>query len=268
VDLVPAGDLDALGRALEPQTTRLVWLETPANPTCEVTDLAAAVAAARTAGARVAVDNTVPTPLLTRPLELGADYVVHSATKALNGHSDVLAGALVTRRDDEVWQRVRYERGARGAIPGPFEAWLLLRGMRTLALRLQTSCRNAQLIAEALARHPEVVEVCYPGLPSHPGHAVARRQMGGGFGAILSARFTGGEARARLLAGALRLFTQATSLGGVESLVEHRFSVEGEGSLSPPDLLRFSIGIEAAADLVGDLEHALAATSRDAEEAP
>ena len=258
LDLVPNGDLDALRRSLRPGATRIVWVETPANPSGAVTDIAATAEIAHAAGARMVVDSTVATPVLCRPLRLGADLVMHSATKQLNGHSDVLAGALVTARDDETWARIRHERANRGAVLGPFEAWLLLRGMRTLFLRVPRSAANAQRVAEALAQHPAVTAVLYPGLPGHPGHDIARRQMQGGFGPLVSLR-VGTAARARQVAGALRLFRNATSLGGVESLVEHRAPVEGPGTPVPDDLLRLSIGIEDAGDLIADLEQALAA---------
>ena len=257
LDLVPNGDLDALRRALRPGATRIVWVETPSNPTCAVTDIAATAEIAHAAGARVVADGTVATPVLCRPLRLGADLVMHSATKQLNGHSDVLAGALVTARDDGVWEQIRHERANRGAVLGPFEAWLLLRGMRTLFLRVSRSAENAQQVAEALARHPGVTAALYPGLPDHPGHEIARRQMQGGYGPIVSFRL-GDEARAKQVVGALRLFRNATSLGGVESLVEHRAPVEGAGTPVPPDLVRLSIGIEDAGDLIADLEQALA----------
>ena len=257
LDLVPNGDLDALRRALRPGATRIVWVETPSNPTCAITDIAATAEIAHAAGARVVADGTVATPVLCLPLRLGADLVMHSATKQLNGHSDVLAGALVTARDDGVWEQIRHERANRGAVLGPFEAWLLLRGMRTLFLRVSRSAENAQQVAEALARHPGVTAALYPGLPDHPGHEIARRQMQGGYGPIVSFRL-GDEARAKQVVGALRLFRNATSLGGVESLVEHRAPVEGAGTPVPPDLVRLSIGIEDAGDLIADLEQALA----------
>ena len=186
---------------------------------------------------------------------------MHSATKQLNGHSDVLAGALVTARDDEAWARIKRERAYRGAVLGPFEAWLLLRGMRTVFLRVSRASDNAQRVAEALARHGGVTQVMYPGLVAHPGHEVATRQMHGGFGAMVSFRVAGGEATARGVAAALRLFRNATSLGGVESLVEHRAPVEGAGTSVPVDLLRLSLGIEDADDLIGDLEQALSAVA-------
>jgi len=257
VEFVPTGDLVALEAALRPGETRLVWVETPANPLCEISDLAATAKLAHAAGARVACDSTLATPVLTRPLEYGVDLVMHSATKQLNGHADVVAGALVTRACDATWEAIAHQRAYRGAILGPFEAWLLLRGMRTLYLRVPRSAANAQAVAEALARHPAVRRVFYPGLAGHPGHDVARAQMQGGFGPLLSFRVRDGEAAARALAARLTLFRDATSLGGVESLVEHRASVEGAGSALPLDLLRLSIGIEAPEDLVRDLESAL-----------
>jgi cystathionine gamma-synthase len=260
LDLVPNGDLDALRAALRPGATRLVWVETPSNPMCAVTDIAATAEVAHAAGARVAADGTLATPVLTRALELGADVVMHSATKQLNGHADVLAGALVTASRDESWERARFERGYRGAVPGPFDAWLLLRGLRTLVLRVGASARGALRVAEFLSTHEDVIEVFYPGLPTHPGHALAASQMHGGFGPMLSFRVRGGERRARATASSLELFHQASSLGGVESLVEHRASVEGPGTEVPSDLLRLSIGIEDPEDLVSDLVDALRLT--------
>ena len=258
LDLVPNGDLGALEAALRPGRTKIVWVETPANPSTAITDIAEAAEAAHVAGARVVADGTTSTPVLCRPIEHGADLVVHSATKQLNGHADVLAGAVVTARRDGWWERIAHDRGYRGAVLGPFEAWLLLRGMRTLFLRVPRSAESALRIAERLAAHPAVAEVYYPGLPSHPGHAVAARQMSGGFGMLLSFRPRGGEAAAKQVAGSLRLFRNATSLGGVESLVEHRAPVEGPGTRVPDDLLRLSIGIEAVEDLLADLDRALA----------
>ncbi|UCE84848.1 MAG: PLP-dependent transferase, partial [Deltaproteobacteria bacterium] len=243
---------------LRPGRTRLVWVESPSNPTGAITDIAATAEVAHAAGALVAADSTLATPVLCRPLALGADLVMHSATKQLNGHSDVLAGALVAGGENPLWERIRRERGLRGAVLGPFEAWLLLRGMRTLYLRVPASSRGAQRVAEALVEHPKVIEVLYPGLPSHPGHAVAARQMHGGFGPMLSFRVAGGEPAARAVASALRLVKQATSLGGVESLIEHRASVEGPETELPGDLLRLSVGIEDPEDLVADLGQALA----------
>ena len=252
-------DLAAKMRATKP---RLAWIETPANPTWEVTDIAAAATLAREVGATLAVDSTAATPFLTRPLELGAHLVMHSATKYLNGHSDVIAGVLATAADDELWQRIRYVRGGGGAVLGPFEAWLLLRGMRTLHLRVAAASANALAIARRFEGDARFSGVLYPGLASHPGHAVAARQMKGGFGGMLSVRLAAGEAAAKAFTGALRVFKQATSLGSVESLAEHRASVEGPGTLCPGDLVRLSIGIEHVDDLVADIDQALSTTQR------
>ena len=258
LDLVPNGDLGSLRSTVRHGRTKIVWVETPANPMGTITDIAATAEVAHAAGARVVVDSTVATPVLCRSLSLGADLVMHSATKQLNGHSDVLAGALVTATEDDWWTRIAHDRAHRGAVLGPFEAWLLLRGMRTLFLRVAAAARNAQAVAEALERHSHVAEVMYPGLPNHPGHAIAVRQMVGGFGMMVSFRPQGGPDAARRVVGALELFRNATSLGGVESLVEHRAPVEGPGTPVPDDLIRLSLGIEDAQDLVADLDQALA----------
>lgn len=253
-------DLAYLERQLEAAPTRILWLETPANPTWEVTDIRAAAALAQRHGATTVVDSTVATPVLCQPLALGADIVMHSATKYLNGHSDVVAGALVTREDTALWQRIRTMRAMGGAVLGPFEAWLLLRGMRTLHLRVRTASASALQIATALEAHPAVAQVLYPGLPSHAGHDIAASQMSGGFGGMLSIRVKGGETggeAAREVAARVQVFKRATSLGSVESLIEHRASVEGPDTLCPDDLLRLSIGIEPVADLLADLQQAL-----------
>jgi cystathionine gamma-synthase len=264
VEFVDTADPAAVAAAIRPGRTRLLWLETPANPTWEITDLAAVVKIAHAADVRVAVDNTVATPVLTRPIELGADLVVHSATKYLNGHSDVLAGAVVTARRDPFWERIRSWRRNAGGVVGAFEAWLLQRGMRTLFLRVRRSSETALTLARHLDRHPAVTTTLYPGLPSHPGHAIAARQMTGGFGGMLSIRIAGGEEQAMAVAAAVRVFKRATSLGGVESLIEARRSVEGPSSSVPSDLLRLSIGLEAPDDLMADLDDALAAVPRSA----
>ena len=262
VEFVDSTDLEAVASALRPGRTRLVWVETPANPMWEVTDLAAVCELADAAGARVAVDNTVATPVHTRPMEFGADLVVHSATKYLNGHSDVLAGAVLTARRDPFWERIRSWRRNAGAVPGPFEAWLLQRGMRTLFLRVRRASDSALAIASHFQGHPALRAVLYPGLPSHPGHQVAARQMRDGFGGMLSIRLAGGAEQAMAVLPAVSVFKRATSLGGVESLIEHRRSTEGPSSPVPDDLLRLSIGIEAPEDLVADLDAALAAARR------
>src|SRR5947208_1527258 len=257
VEFIDATSLDALRRAVRSGRTRLVWIETPANPLWSVTDIAGAAEIAHAGGALLAVDSTAATPVLTRPLALGADLVMHSATKYLNGHSDVIAGSLTAARADECWQQLVAARSGGGAILGSLEAYLLLRGMRTLYPRVERACRSAQHIAERLERYPGVLAVLYPGLPGHPGHEVAARQMAGGFGGMLSIRVKGGESAAVATAARVRLWKRATSLGGVESLLEHRASVEGAGSPVPPDLLRLSVGIEDADDLIADLEQAL-----------
>ena len=259
VELVDMADVAAVKAALRPGRTRLVWVETPANPTWEVTDIAAVADLAHRAGARLAVDSTVAAAVFTHPLSLGADWVMHSATKYLNGHSDVLAGALVCREVDDQWAAIGAWRSQTGAVLGPMEAWLLLRGLRTLHVRVFRQASTAQQVADALAAHSAVASVAYPGLANHPGHAIAARQMCGGFGAMLSIRLRGGEAAARAVANGLELWVQATSLGGTESLVEHRASVEGAASLVPRDLLRLSVGLEHPVDLIADLDRALGA---------
>ena len=257
VELVDMTDPAAVSAAIQPGKTRLVWIETPANPLWTITDIAATVAIAHAAGALVAVDSTVASPVLTRPLALGADIVMHAATKYLNGHSDLIAGVLVTRENNAFWQRIRTIRAQLGGTLGSFEAWLLLRGMRTLYLRVRAASQSAQRIAEHFCGHAHVREVLYPGLPGAPGHAIAARQMQGGFGGMLSICVAGGEGAAIATAARVALWKRATSLGGTESLIEHRASVEGAGSPAPVDLLRLSVGIEDCQDLIADLEQAL-----------
>jgi cystathionine gamma-synthase len=261
VDLIDTSDPDELRAALQPGRTRLVWLETPANPLWTITDIAAAADLAHAAGARLAVDSTVSTPILSRPLALGADIVMHAATKYLNGHSDVIAGALACAKADDFWARIVQIRAQQGMILGPFEAYLLSRGMRTLDLRVRAASANALALAERLARHPQIIEVLYPGLASHRGHAIAARQMQAGFGGMLSIRLRGGEAAAIATAAQTIIWKRATSLGGVESLIEHRASVEGVGSPCPPDLLRLSTGLESVDDLFDDLDTAMRAAA-------
>ncbi|HTN12421.1 MAG TPA: PLP-dependent aspartate aminotransferase family protein [Acetobacteraceae bacterium] len=259
IELVDTTDLAALRAAMRPGKTKLIWLESPSNPLWTVTDIRAAAEIAHAAGARLAVDSTVATPVLTRPLALGADLVMHSATKYLNGHSDVIAGALAAREDDEFWQRIRRTRATLGQILGPLETFLLIRGMRTLDLRVKAACANAMELAQRLSNHAAVAQVLYPGLPTHPGHDIARRQMIGGFGGMFSLRLRGGERAAIATAAGVRLWKRATSLGGVESLIEHRASIEGAGSPCPTDLLRLSAGVEDVEDLFADLDRALRA---------
>ncbi|HEX3673537.1 MAG TPA: aminotransferase class V-fold PLP-dependent enzyme [Rhizomicrobium sp.] len=257
VELADMANADAVRGVMRPGKTKLVWAETPSNPLWDITDITAVAEIAHAAGARFAVDSTVATPVFTQPLALGADIVMHSATKYLNGHSDIIAGALATRVEDEYWERIKAVRVQLGAILGSFEAWLLLRGMRTLYPRVKAASAGAQAIAEHFARHAGVAQVLYPGLPDFAGHDIAARQMQGGFGGMLSIRVKGGEQAAIGVAAKVKLWKRATSLGGVESLIEHRASVEGANSPCPPDLLRLSVGIEDVGDLIGDLEEAL-----------
>ncbi len=264
--LFDAGDPDALSAALLPGQSRLVWIETPANPTWTVTDIAAAARAAHDAGAFLAVDSTVATPLLTRPLELGADLVFHSATKYFNGHSDVVAGILVCREQNDWWETIRFARKHDGAVAGPFEAWLLLRGMRTLHLRVCRAVESAERIARHFQSHPRVETVLYPGLSDFPGHSIAKRQMSGGFGAVLSLLVNGDADYARKVCASTKVWIPGTSLGGVESLIEHRATVEGPASPVPPNLVRLSVGVECVDDLIADLGNALTA-ARDTDHA-
>jgi cystathionine gamma-synthase len=255
---VDASDATAIAAAIRPGRTKLVWIETPANPLWDITDIAAAARTAHAAGALLGVDSTVSTPVLSQPIKHGADIVMHSATKYLNGHSDVIAGALVFAQQGAHFDRARRVRSMLGGILGPFEAALLLRGMRTLHLRVRHQCAAALAIANHFNGHARLEAVLYPGLPRHPGHAIAARQMRGGFGGMLSVRVKGGEAAAVAAAARVRVWKRATSLGGVESLIEHRASVEGPASPCPADLLRLSVGLESERDLIADLEQALA----------
>ncbi len=258
VDFVDLRDLGALREAMQ-LTTALVWAETPSNPQLRIADLAALADIAHARGALFAVDNTWATPLLQRPLELGADVVMHSTTKYFGGHSDVLGGALVVREGEKaaLTQKLRAIQKLSGAVPSPFDCWLLLRSIPTLPVRMRVAMESAARIAEFLASHSAVERVHYPGLASHPGHEIASRQMSG-FGAMLSFEVAGGEAAAMKLASRLRLITRATSLGGVESTIEHRRSIEGPDSVTPGGLLRLSVGLEHADDLIADLRDAAA----------
>jgi cystathionine gamma-synthase len=254
VEFVNTSDLAAV-RAAAPGAA-LIYIETPGNPLWTISDIAATAEIAHAAGAMLAVDSTVATPIATQPLRLGADIVMHSASKYLNGHSDVIAGALAVVGATSTWERIKALRVQLGAIIGPFEAWLLGRGLRTLDVRVRAQMQSAIWLADRLAGHSALLEVLYPGLPAHPGHAVAARQMNG-FGAMLSIRLRGGESAAVAAAARVELWKRATSLGGVESLIEHRASVEGAGSPCPPDLLRLSVGLEDPDDLLADLDQAL-----------
>lgn len=257
---VDLADLDAVRAAIRDNTT-LVWCETPSNPLLGIADIAALAAIARDGGARLVVDNTFASPYLQQPLPLGADVVVHSTTKYLGGHSDVVGGAVISS-DDELGERLAFHQNSVGSIAGPFDSWLVLRGAKTLAVRMERHCANAQRVAEFLDSHDKVSKVRYPGLPAHPGHDVARKQMRG-FGGMLSFQLAGGEAAAIEVCNRARLFTLAESLGGVESLIEHpgqmtHMSVAGSSLEVPADLVRLSVGIEHADDLIADLEQALA----------
>ena len=254
VDMTNAGKVAA---AMKPGKTKLIWIETPANPTLVVTDIAALAKVAHAGGALLGVDSTFATPVHTQPISLGADLVMHSATKYLNGHSDVIAGTLTAASAGDHWQRIKAVRSQAGTVMGPFEAWLLLRGMRTLFVRVAAQSRSAQQIAGHFSGHRRLEAVLYPGLADFPGHDVAAKQMRGGFGGMLSLRTKGGAAGALAFIAKLRVWKRATSLGGVESLVEHRASVEGPVSPTPQDLLRMSVGLEDSRDLIEDIEQAL-----------
>jgi cystathionine gamma-synthase len=252
---VDTGNTDAVRDAVT-RRTALLWLETPSNPQLRICDIAALAEIAHAHGALVACDNTFATPLLQQPLRLGADVAMHSTTKYFGGHSDVLGGALVFAARDALFDAVAHRRHITGGVPSPFNVWLTLRGLRSLPARMAWHCRNARAVAEFLAAHPRVEAVHWPGLPSHPNHAVAARQMRD-FGGMLSVRIRGGREAALAFAGKVQLFTNATSLGGCESLIEHRASVEGEHPVSPQNLLRLWVGLEHGDDLVVDLRRAL-----------
>jgi cystathionine gamma-synthase len=257
---VPMSDAGQVAGVLAERPAAVVWVETPTNPLLSVADIGGLARAAHDAGALLVVDNTFASPYLQQPLALGADVVVHSTTKYIGGHSDVVGGALVTA-DAELAGRLAFTQNATGAVSGPFDAWLTLRGARTLAVRMDRHCQNAQRVADMLAAHPNVSQVFYPGLASHPGHEVAAKQMRG-FGGVVSFRSAGGEAEAVAICGRTRLFTLGESLGGVESLIEHpgrmtHASVAGSALEVPADLVRLSVGIESCDDLLEDLSAAL-----------
>jgi cystathionine gamma-synthase len=256
---VPLGDLDAVRAALR-DTTRVIWCETPTNPLLGIADIAALAEIAHAAQAKLVVDNTFASPYLQQPITLGADVVVHSMTKYLGGHSDVVGGALITA-DDELGQQLAFHQNSMGAVAGPFDSWLVLRGIKTLGVRMDRHCANAEAIVAFLSEHPAVSSVLYPGLPSHPGHEVAARQMKA-FGGMVSFRLRGGEETAVKVCGLTELFTLGESLGGVESLIEHpgrmtHASAAGSALEVPADLVRLSVGIENADDLLEDLRQAL-----------
>jgi cystathionine gamma-synthase len=254
IDFVDMTNLDALRKAVRPNT-RLVWAESPSNPTLKLTDLAAVGEIAHASGAHFGCDNTWA-PLIQQPFALGADLVMHSTTKYFGGHSDVLSGAVISRQDDEFFQRIRELQKLGGAAPGPFDCWLVHRGIYSLPWRMRAHCENALRVAQFLETHPRVTRVHYPGLESHPQHALAKRQMER-FGGMISFELKGDRAAAMQLPNELKIFTRATSLGGVESLIEHRQSIEGPETLTPETLLRLSIGLEHPDDLIADLAQAL-----------
>ncbi len=253
--LVDMSDIDSVRRALRP-TTRLIWAETPSNPLMKVTDLAGLARLAREAGAVTLVDSTFAPPVLQRPLDLGCDVVLHATTKYYGGHSDVQGGVLIFKNRDALFDPIRHAREVLGTVCSPFNSWLVLRGLRSLACRLERHCANALALARALEGHPAVEAVHYPGLASHPGHETAKRQMKA-FGGMLSFRVKGGRERAIAVASRVKLFVNATSLGGTESLIEHRASIEGLASKTPQNLLRVSVGLEHPDDLIEDLTQAL-----------
>ena len=252
---IDMSDLDAV-RAACADGVAMLWIETPSNPRMKISDIAALAEIGHAAGAVVVADNTFATPLLQRPLALGADIVMHSTTKYFGGHSDVLGGALVFAQRDALFAKVAHRLHITGAVLAPFNAWLILRGCRSLPARMAMHCANARRVADFLAGHPAIARVNWPGLPDHPGHAVAARQMRD-FGGMMSIELRGGREAALAMAGKLRVFTNATSLGGCESLIEHRASVEGAKPRSPQNLLRMSVGVEAVEDLIEDLRAAL-----------
>jgi len=254
VDFADMSDLPAVKKALRPNT-KLVWMETPSNPLLKIVDLAAVATIAHEAGTVCVCDNTWA-PIIQRPFEVGADFILHSTTKYFGGHCDVLGGIIIAKRDDEFFQGVRSIQSSAGAVPSPFDCWLILRGMKTLPWRMRAHCENAAKVAEFLAQNRNVEHVHYPGLKSHPGYDVAKRQMSM-FGGMLSFEAKGGRKAAMTVAAQTKIFTRATSLGGVESLIEHRASIEGPGTTSPEGLLRCSIGLEHPDDLIEDLGQAL-----------
>lgn len=255
---VDMSDAGAVAAAVRPNT-RLIWVETPSNPLMKITDLTAIAGIAKKANAISVCDGTFATPVLQQPFEHGIDLVTHSTTKYIGGHSDIVGGALITKFDNYLFERARKSQKFGGAVPAPFDCWLTLRGVDTLPYRVKAHCENARRIAEFLAAHPAVEMVHYPGLPSHPSHFVAARQMTG-FGGMLSAQVRGGREQAMAVAARVHLFTRATSLGGPHSFIEHRASIEGPKSKTPQNLLRMSIGLENADDLIADLDQALRAS--------
>ncbi len=248
-------DLEAVQAAMR-SNTRMVLVETPSNPLMKITDIAAVAEIAHASGAVMACDNTIPTPLFQNPLQHGADFVIHSTTKYLGGHSDVLSGAIIAREDNDLWQRIQMVQKLGGAVASPFDSWMVLRGIQTLAVRMKAHAANALELAQRLEQHPNIERVLYAGLESHPQHEIANKQMSH-FSGLMSVLVKGGQEEAMQVAAKVQRFTRATSFGGTHSLIEHRASVEAPGTLTPQNLLRLSIGIEHVEDLWDDLEQAL-----------
>ena len=259
ISFCDTSDLGIVEQSLATHRPGLIWIETPSNPTWNITDISAVASLAHAVGAVVCVDSTSATPVLTRPLAHGVDLVMHSATKYLNGHSDIIAGGLITSKRDALWSRIRAWQAEQGTSLGAVEAWLLARGMRTLHLRVTAQSQTAAFLADRLQHNPAVSRVLYPGLPSHPGHEIAARQMNGGFGGLLSIHIRDGRQKAIDVAQKTSLWKCATSLGGFESLIEHRATMEGSDAHCAEDLLRLSAGLEDPEDLLYDLEAALSA---------
>lgn len=249
-------NLDKVEQAITSEPTGLVWMETPSNPLVKVIDIEAITNLAKEAGAYTVVDNTWPTPVLQQPLALGVDFSLHSVTKFIGGHSDLMVGAVIAKTDSPMLKNLRIWQQTKGAVPSPFDCWLALRGVQSLSARMNVHCSNAMEIATFLNEHPNVEAVHYPGLTTDPGHEIAKRQMSD-FGGMLSFQVKGGEEEAMAVAAKVNIFTRATSLGGTHSLIEHRSSVEGEGTMAPANLLRVAVGIENVEDLKEDLAQAL-----------
>lgn len=255
VDFIDLSDLESVKKVIR-HNTKLIWIETPSNPLLKICDIQSLVKIAKDNGIVVVCDNTFSTPMLQRPLELGCDMVMHSTTKYLGGHSDVIGGALATLKDDDFWKKIRNVQVLSGAVPAPFDCYMTVRGIKTLPYRMRAHTENAMQIANFLNAHDGVEKVYYPGLSDHQGHEIAKKQMSS-FGGMLSFLVKGGSNEARKLVNSVKIFTQATSLGGVESLIEHRASVEGPETKTPQNLIRVSVGLENPSDLIDDLKHAL-----------
>jgi cystathionine gamma-synthase len=254
-NFIAINDAEVLEQHIKPNTG-LIWIETPSNPLLKITDIKKVISIAKAQNIKVACDNTFATPICQQPIKLGADIVMHSSTKYFGGHSDLMGGALITAKNDDWWQSIRAVQELGGAIPSPMDCYYLARSIKTLPYRIAGHLKNAQLLAEYLEKHPKVEQVMYPGLPSHPQHEIAKQQMNG-FGGMLSVCIKGGEVEAKRVINNLELFSQATSLGGVESLIEHRASIEGPDTKTPFNLLRISVGLEHIDDLIEDMGQAL-----------